>query len=330
MKIDFVITWVDGSDIGWRKEKAKYDTSFNPDAGDDRYRDMGLLKYWFRAVEEYAPWVNKVHFVTWGHLPSWLNTECEKLNIVKHEDYIPQKYLPTFSSRPIELNLCRIKELSEHFVYFNDDMFLNAAVEKEFFFKKGLPCDYAYGENIFFASKKEMYAISQQNEINEVRKHCSYIKSFFIHPFKYVNIRYPLKNIVKNVLKLADVYKSFSDLHLPCPYLKSSMETAWERCGDVFADTTKNRFRTYTDVSQRIFRYMRLTEGRFYPVSKKSRGAFFRVENNNDILKAALENKNIKTICINDTPEQIDFKKAGNEIREAFEKKFPEKSAFEK
>ena len=66
---------------------------------------MGLLKYWFRAVEAYAPWVGQVHFITWGHLPEWLNTQCPKLHIVNHEDYIPEKYLPTFSANPIELNI---------------------------------------------------------------------------------------------------------------------------------------------------------------------------------------------------------------------------------
>ena len=74
MNIDFVIPWVDGSDPAWRKEKYKYMGIDEPDAGDERYRDMGLLKYWFRAVEAYAPWVNQIHFITWGHLPDWLNT----------------------------------------------------------------------------------------------------------------------------------------------------------------------------------------------------------------------------------------------------------------
>ena len=137
MKIDFVIPWVDGSDPAWRKEKYKYMGIDEPDAGAERYREMGILKYWFRAVEAYAPWVNQIHFITWGHLPQWLNTECPKLHIVNHKDYIPEKYLPTFSSHPIELNIHRIPGLSEHFVYFNDDMFLNGPVKPEFFFQNG-------------------------------------------------------------------------------------------------------------------------------------------------------------------------------------------------
>ena len=91
-------------------------------------------RWWFRAVEKFAPWVNKIHFVTYGHLPKWLNIDNPKLNIAKHSDFIPQKYLPTFSSFPIEVNLHRIKGLAERFVYFNDDMFLLKTSKKRIIF----------------------------------------------------------------------------------------------------------------------------------------------------------------------------------------------------
>ena len=107
----------------------------------NRYRDWKLLKYWFRGVEKYAPWVNKIYFITYGHLPKWLNTENEKLVILKHSDYIPDKYLPTYNSNVIEMNYFRIKELNEKFVNFNDDMFIINDIREEDFFANGLPCD---------------------------------------------------------------------------------------------------------------------------------------------------------------------------------------------
>ena len=126
MDIDFVIIWVDGSDKKWLHEKNKYQkNSINIDAEINRYRDWDNLKYWFRGVEKYAPWVNNIFFVTWGHIPSWLNTNNPKLKIIKHTDFIPKEYLPTFSANPIELNLHRIEELSENFVFFNDDFFVS-------------------------------------------------------------------------------------------------------------------------------------------------------------------------------------------------------------
>lgn len=129
-KVDFVILWVDGNDPEWQASKAKYTADKGQDASANRYREWENLKYWFRGVEKFAPWVNNVYFVTCGHYPEWLNLEHPKLRFVRHEDFIPKECLPTFSSRPIDMNLHRIEELSEHFVYFNDDMFLIDKVEK--------------------------------------------------------------------------------------------------------------------------------------------------------------------------------------------------------
>src|SRR5690554_53344 len=138
MNMDFVLIWVDGSDPNWQAQKNLY--SGKP-AGDSpaRFRDWDILKYWFRGVEKFAPWVNKIFFVTWGHVPEFLNLEHPKLVIVRHEDYIPKEYLPTFSANVIETNLHRIEGLSDKFVYFNDDVFITKKVTKEDFFKNGLP-----------------------------------------------------------------------------------------------------------------------------------------------------------------------------------------------
>ena len=96
--IDIVIPWVDGNDPEWLAEKNKYKKNKAEDDNINRYRDWDLLRYWFRGIEKNAPWINKIHFITWGHLPSWLDAENPKLNIVKHQDYIPEKYLPPIYS----------------------------------------------------------------------------------------------------------------------------------------------------------------------------------------------------------------------------------------
>ena len=56
--IDFVITWVDGNDLEWKREKAArlghtdMDISVNADDRKERYRDWDNLRYWFRGVEK--------------------------------------------------------------------------------------------------------------------------------------------------------------------------------------------------------------------------------------------------------------------------------------
>ena len=65
-KIDFVITWVDSNDKKWLETKNEYEEKEKGNKKLDkrivRYRDMECLKYWFRGVEKFAPWVNNIYF----------------------------------------------------------------------------------------------------------------------------------------------------------------------------------------------------------------------------------------------------------------------------
>lgn len=116
-KIDFVICWVNGADEKWIQKKKSYMPLKGEDVNVNRYRDWETLIFGFRGVEKFAPWVNHIYFISDQQVPHWLNTKNSKLTIVDHTDYIPKKYLPTFSSHPIELNLHRIQRLSETFIY---------------------------------------------------------------------------------------------------------------------------------------------------------------------------------------------------------------------
>ena len=126
MNIDAVVMWVDGSDPEWLKEKKKYSPVKVDDSNSaNRFRDWGLMKYWFRSIEKYMPWIRKIFFVTWGHTPDFLKLDHPKLRIINHTEFIPKQYLPTFSSHTIEMNLFRITDLSEYFVLFNDKIIIS-------------------------------------------------------------------------------------------------------------------------------------------------------------------------------------------------------------
>ena len=72
-KIDAVITWVDGNDDAWIRERNRYAMQ---SAADRYFRDWGTVKYVLRGIDAFMPWIDKVHFVTWGHTPFWLNKVC--------------------------------------------------------------------------------------------------------------------------------------------------------------------------------------------------------------------------------------------------------------
>ena len=140
--IDIVIPWVDGNDPAWQAQRAKYAPRATGDsAAEYRFRDWGLMRYWFRSIDAFAPWVRRIYFVTCGQRPEWLNTADPRLVCVDHSDYIPADYLPTFDSNTIEIFCNRIPGLAEHFVLFNDDTFLVGPTTREDFFEGGLPKD---------------------------------------------------------------------------------------------------------------------------------------------------------------------------------------------
>ena len=330
--IDFVVAWVDGNDPIWQKDKAKYSPSKNSDSRNIRYRDWDNMQYWFRAVEKFAPWVNKIHFVTYGHLPKWLDTKNPKLHIVNHKDFIPSKYLPTFSVRPIELNLHRIPGLSEHFVYFNDDMFLLKPVERKLFFKDNLPTDFAIASTLSVADKHDTVQFAKFNNIIILNTHFDkkvQVKKFFN---KWVNLAYGW-NALRNLILMGEHhFKCFSNNHLAFSYLKATFEDLWDKEYDELNETCSHKFRTRLDVNQWLVRYWQLAKGDFTPIGRHVKGKVYEVYNGvneNQELFRLIEEQSMPMICINDN-DNIDFEPMKKRLNQAFAKILPEKSSFEK
>lgn len=327
-EIDFVIIWVDNTDPQWQAERMKYtdeDTStLYMNKNDCRYRDWGTLKYWFRSVEQYAPWVRKIHFVTCGHYPDWLNLEQPKLHFVKHSDFIPSEYLPTFSSVPIELNLHRIEGLAEKFVYFNDDVFVVASVEPTDFFLKGLPRDVAIRKfpNIYDIGHIEL------NCINIINKEFSFSHQFKSNLFKWMNYRYGIR-CLQNLFFLP--YGDFTGVfnaHVANAYNKMTFTEVWAKYGNKLHQTCQHRFRTQMDVSQWVFKYWQLVSGSFYP-QWINYSKFIEIYNTEEIRKV-LKQKKTKQICLNDCESINDIKLLKDKIIGIFQEVFPEKSSYER
>lgn len=328
--IDFVIPWVDGSDPEWIAEFNKYapkEKRRETDASEQRYRDYGLLRYWFRGVEKFAPWVRTVHFVTCGQKPDWLNLDAPKLHWVKHSDYIPQEYLPVFSSHPIELMMHKIPGLAEQIVYFNDDLFLTSTVRKNFFFKNGLPRDSAVME-VKSSGELPMLGINFNN-LNLINaqfiKHSVIRKNFF----KWFSLRYG-RHLWKNVSLLPwPKFCGFLNPHMPQPFTKSCIEEVWKRCGERLDETMTHRFRSPFDVNQWLFRHWALCEGKFAPIHPtKGRQCFDLTDGDTEKIANCIKSHTYKEIVINDS-EIEDFDIAMEKIKNAFELILPEKSTFE-
>jgi hypothetical protein len=334
-KIDFVVTWLDSSDPVWQEQYNTYRLKAKGDQSKARFRDMNFFHFWFRSVEKYAPWVNKVYLITNGKFPDWINPNNPKLVLVRHEDYIPKECLPTFNSCTIELNMHRIKGLSEHFVYFNDDILVNCPVSPDYFFKSGLPCDLNKETcfNVPIFSRKERFDISMSMlaDLGIVNAHSDRWKTVCQSPWRWFGPHLGIKGLVMScVLMKQRLFVGFSNFHSEQAFLRSTFEEVWEK-EPAFLESSCTRFREEVIANPYVFRYWQLANNRFYP--KKRRSYAFHLTDRSAVgdIEKALFGTDYATICINDTSflSEEDFSYSMNRIREMLEKKFPKKSSFE-
>lgn len=331
--IDIVILWVDGDDPEWRKSKAKHSDKMIPEGLDNgtlRYRDWDNLQYLFRGIDKFAPWVRKVHFVTYGHLPSWLNIHHPKLKVVNHEDYIPEKYLPTFSSHPIELNLHRIKDLSECFVYFNDDMFITAPVKPNDFFVNGLPCDMAVNTRITSRNYHDPIAHIILNNTAIINKNFAMKDVVRTNLPKWLNHRYGITNLLRSISYFPyPTFTGFINTHLPAPLLKSTFKQVWSAEPELLDTVSANKFRSREDVSQYLIRDWQLVTGRFWPKNFYKEGTYYDPnEANIDEIARSIISQRHKLVCINDSSER-DINELKTKINSSFNEILPDKSSYE-
>jgi hypothetical protein len=330
-KIDFLITWVDVNDPKWLKDFKFYAESEGKD-GDfrpSRYRDWENLRYWFRGVDQFSPWVNKIFFVTYGHVPDWLNINHPKLQIVRHEDFIPSQYLPTFNSNTIEFFFHRIKDLSERFVYFNDDTFLIDAVDPCRFFENGLPCDTGvmsmdahvnptmFDVSVFMANALINYNFDKKKAIRENLR-------------KWYTTRYIGLSWQNFRFRRYNIFPGFMMSHRPQGYLKSLYDDIWNHCEDDLKRTCSHRFRSYGDVTFWLFRYWQLASGRFTPFNIFKDSGLFHIEDSRmQDIERYISCQKGSIVCLNDT-DIMNFEDNKQRILNAFHQILPNKCSFER
>ncbi|MBO7464783.1 MAG: Stealth CR1 domain-containing protein [Bacteroidales bacterium] len=340
-KIDFVLTWVDSSDLVWLAEKRKWEALSKADSNayddanaDCRFRsDDVLLRYWFRGVEKFAPWVNRIHFVTCGQKPEWLDENHPKLNLVNHNDYIPSEYLPTFNSNVIELNYHRINELSEQFVLFNDDMFLTRSLCPEFFFHNGSPVmdtNLGYTKKVGFNNWSRLVF----NDYCVVNKCFNIKKSILNNRRKWFSIReLGFKRAIRNRM----CYLANRTLpvglygHIALPHLKSTLQELWDLHPEIMDQSSSHKFRSDDQVNQWLLCAWNQAKGQFYPTRDDKLGINYSISPDNvEEVCDAIRTQSIPQICINDTKKNTDNEYCMKRVAEAFDVILPDKSVFEK
>lgn len=332
MDIDIVVLWVDGNDPAWRAEKAKYQGKTLDDSNSaNRFRDWGLMPFWFRGVEKFAPWVRKVHFVTCGHVPEFLNLNHPKLHHVKHTDFLPPEVLPTFSSHAIEMNLHRIPGLAEHFVYFNDDTFLLRPMPETSFFREGLPCTCGSEYPMELVGEIGIWQHAAVNNLGVINAHFDKKQQVKQFAGKYANRAYRWQDNVRTraaEMLFPNHFTGFKNLHAPAAYRKSTFEAVWEAEPELLRHTTEHRFRSAEDVNQWVCLWWQVASGQFAPFNTDNLVEGIEEDTVNGLCRAIV-NQEHDMICLNDPSDDIAFDPLAEKIKAAFETILPEKSSFE-
>lgn len=338
MDIDVVIPWVDPTDKEWQASKNKFLKDLNNDKVDNsenRFRDWDNFKYVFRGIDKFMPWVHKIYLITCGQVPDWMNKEADdRLVIVNHSDYIPKEYLPTFSSHPIELNLHRIKELSEHFIYLNDDYFVINETSPEDFFIDGLPCDYAL-EDPITPDHKDIFNNILINNMVLLNSHYDRRTVLKEQKKKFYSMC-DKKAFVTNMCFRPLKRNHFFGLHyshLASNILKSTIEKVWTENREILEATSSHKFRNADDVNQFIFKNEQYVTGKFHPYNINRFGRAIQLD---DTIEGAVEDvcrtitdSSYKMICINDCNIE-DFDNTRTKINAALEKILPNPSVWER
>lgn len=339
-QIDIVLPWVDDTDPKWKKEREKYMTSFIESRKNlaHYFRDWDTLRYVFRSIEKNMPWVRYVHFITCGHLPSWLNRNHPKIRIHSHEEYFSKEsLLPTFSSHPIEVNIHNIPGLAEKFIYFNDDTLAIKEVTPERFFQDHKLVDYLvldlprYGWIYDHIRIKDTYGYICKNDIELVNEKYPLCNLARQKPELFLDDSYPYTDRLRNKIFTAlHYYKWIKINHNPQAFLLSSVKECVNDFKDKIDQTSKNRFRTSDDVNQYIYRFYNLFRGNFIP--HYFNDDFCVVLSSVERYKRERENLFRKTfICLNDSPflREDEYPALKKLVDRDLASSFPEKSDFE-
>ena len=294
MEIDLVLPYVDMSKKNW--QQIYYATNLKLGrcvSESNRYRQLLDLKYMLRCIDKFCPFVRTLFLVvqTRDQVPDYVK-ESSRLKIIEHKDIIPEELLPTFNSSTIELHIHKIPDLSEHFIYINDDMYpLNYLTMSDFFTEDGKP--------------KINVALRTQT-INVYRL---FLKNS--------------ENFVKRVLNISDSTQDnqfYRDGHSWTPMRKSHLEMLYN-----FDSTLKDSctpFRDKKNLVQQVATYYEYFTDNLAPRTIKTKYWDFK----KDTKLCDFLNGDYHIVCINDSGLKVGLLSQMRNLRTWFQRIVPDKS----
>jgi len=262
-KIDVVYTWVKDTPEFIAQKNSYLDNPEVEANNSARFRDHDELKYSIRSVLKFIPWVNHIYIVTDNQIPDYINFNHPKVTLVSHQEIFKDTVYPNYNSNAIEWNLINIPNLNEHFIYFNDDVFVGKPLKPNYFYNKtGIP--------IWALMKSSGKGNFHPSESATIEGH-----------------RFTYRTIAENT----GIKSKWKVDHAPMPLTKSMLEELVHTFSKEVESTKQNRFRQPTDFgpSRALpFYFLAIKKLKTHSVSR-----FFRI--NRHCIKIAVLSNAVKT-----------------------------------
>ena len=121
--------------------------------------EINKLKYSLRSIEKYLPWFEGNVYIIIKEEDQkefkWINTNNKKIKLISQEHLLPENNL--FNRHIIEMFLDKIQELSERFIYINNNHYFINYTHPRFFFNKE------------FFPKYNFEKVLSNDEVNEIK-----------------------------------------------------------------------------------------------------------------------------------------------------------------
>ena len=307
--VDIVIPWLNPDDENWRQDYLKYKAAEENKEVDDpdfngacRYRDMGTIIYVLRSIEKNCPWVHKVFLILRDEhqIPSWLNTNVPKLEIVFHREYIPEELLPTFNSNVIENFLWRLDKLSNNYILCNDDTIFMKSVPVEKFF--------VFNKPVLTGNFKKLGRFPETNLYWMMLNNNMTLEEKYNRIFNKENYRY-------------------DHMHLMVPHQRYFERLIWEENYDfLYNALSVSKFRSSKNITHLLFNDLCIIMGNSILIPKLyGRSMAINIVDNFDFRYFDL----MDLACINDTDNIRNYEKVKSDCLNYLNSRFPNKSSYE-
>ncbi len=245
--IDIVISWVNGNDPVHKQKREQYMSKPNSVREDidapTRFNSVGEIYYCVASIIKFASFVRQIFIVTDNqnpHLDTFISDNFPEnkipIKIIDHRLIFKnfEEKLPTFNSISIESCLYRIPDLSENFVYFNDDFFLMRPVAASDWFRNNKAVAYGSWRSVAFD--------------NFLRK---------IKPKKNGRKPFGFKDSMLNAPKILGIKSFYFCIkHTPLPLKKSIFEAYFNQNQDVFSENISYKFRNENQFNPQALFYL--------------------------------------------------------------------------